>query len=136
MVGDVKHVDKVETVSGLDFTKYKAKNFLITPGVCGEDHEALGIYTFSVYPEMNFKKYPQTQPVMWGAQGEYDIVGWVPEPLSPEEILDFVYNTAIAKGADAITHFRIKKVHTSFHDGMEMIPVTGFEVEGLLIKRK
>jgi hypothetical protein len=69
-------------------------------------------------------------------QGNYTISSWKKEEINHQEILDFVYKTALEKGADAITHFKIKNVERVINDGIENVYLQGLEVEGLLIKRK
>ena len=114
------HINKQEIISSLDFTKYQKKDFLITPGEYGDNYTTMGIFTFTIYPEVNYNKtYYQ----------------WVSKDISSQEILDLAYETAIKKGADAITHFKIKTTSKMLDDGIETFSIIGLEMSGLLIKR-
>ena len=119
------HIDKQKSISSLDFTKYQKKNFLITPGEYGDNYTAIGIFTFTVYPEANYLKTNTKNPPY----------KWVSKDISSQEILDLAYETAIKKGANAITHFKIRTTNKMLNDGIENFSVTGLEMSGLLIKR-
>jgi hypothetical protein len=119
------HVDKQKSISSLDFTKYQKKDFLITPGEYGDNYTAMGIFTFTVYPEANYlKTHSQNPPYKW-----------VTKNISSQEVLDLAYETAIKKGANAITHFKIRVTNKILNDGIQNFSVSGLEMSGLLIKR-
>ena len=104
---------------------------MITPGEYGDNYTAMGIFTFTVYPEANY-----TETVSRNEEGEETKSGkWISETLSSQEILDLAYQTAIKKGANAITHFKISATTKILNDGMRNFSVTGLEMSGLLIKR-
>ena len=119
------HVDKQEVISSLDFTKYQKNDFLITPGEYGDNYTAMGIFTFTVYPESNYIKTTS------GRKSK----NWVSKDISSQEILDLAYETAVKKGANAITHFKIRTTTKMLNDGIQNFSVTGLEMSGLLIKR-
>ena len=119
------HVDKQEVISSLDFTKYQKNDFLITPGEYGDNYTAMGIFTFTVYPESNYIKTTS------GRKSK----NWVSKDISSQEILDLAYETAVKKGANAITHFKIRATTKMLNDGIQNFSVTGLEMSGLLIKR-
>ena len=121
------HINKQESISSLDFTKYQKKNFLITPGEYGDNYTAMGIFTFTVYPEANFIERDNTRKIYYK---------WVSKDISSQEILDLAYETAIKKGADAITHFNMKVTTKMINDGIENFVIDGLEISGLLIKRE
>ena len=119
------HVNKQKNISSLDFTKYQEKNFLITPGEYGDNYTAMGIFTFTVYPEANcIESQKRQKPCQW-----------ISEDISSQEILDLAYETAVEKGANAITHFKIRSTDKMLNDGMQNFSVYGLEMSGLLIKR-
>ena len=125
------HIDKQEMISSLDFTKYQKKSFLITPGEYGENYIAMGIFTFSVYPEANFIESKSINK-----DGREEVSGkWVTKSLSSQEVLDLAYETALKKGANAITHFKISNTSKMYNDGMRNFSINGLEMSGLLIKR-
>ena len=119
------HIDKQKSISSLDFTKYQEKNFLITPGEYGDNYTAMGIFTFTVYPEANCIKTNSSQTHCQ----------WISENISSQEILDLAYETAVKKGANAITHFKIRSTDKMLNDGIQNFSVYGLEMSGLLIKR-
>ena len=120
------HIDKQKSISSLDFTKYQKNNFLITPGEYGDNYTAMGIFTFTVYPEANYiETHSREIPHKW-----------VSKHISSQEILDLAYETAIKKGADAITHFKMKATTKMLSDGRENFFINGLEMSGLLIKRE
>ncbi len=119
------HVDKQEVISSLDFTKYQKNDFLITPGEYGDNYTAIGIFTFTVYPESNYIKTTSGR----------NSKNWVSKDISSQEILDLAYETAVKKGANAITHFKIRATTKILNDGIQNFSVTGLEMSGLLIKR-
>ena len=122
------HLDKKEVITSLDFTKYQKNNFLITPGDYGEDYEALGMFSFTIYPEANFVKNTKDK--------NSHLKMWKQETIFPQDVLDLAYKTALTKGANAITHFKIKSAPNTKHDGIQYFNIIGLEISGLLIKRK
>jgi hypothetical protein len=120
------HVPKQKIISSLDFTKYQKKGFLITPGEYGDNYTAIGIFTFTVYPEANFVK----------SKSRENHGKWISGNLSSQEILDLAYETAVKKGANAITHFKLRSTNETLNDGKLNFSITGLEMSGLLIKRK
>jgi hypothetical protein len=123
-----KKISKAELIMSFDFTKYSEKGFLITPSHYGSNYETLGLFTFIIYPEAEAFEYDSLF-------GKKDIV-WETKKIDSQEILDFAYKTALKKGANAITHFKIRNVLKTVNDGVENVYIQGLEVEGLLIKRK
>jgi len=120
------HLDKQESISSLDFTKYQKNNFLITPGEYGGNYTAMGIFTFKIYPEANYIKIKEKNR----QTGK-----WISEYLSSQEVLDLAYETAIKKGANAITHFKMNNTFKDIYDGKQFFTLYGLEMSGLLIKR-
>jgi hypothetical protein len=127
----LNYIPKSEIISSLDFTKYSKRGFLITPSDYGSNYEALGIFNFTVYPEANTNLVKIN-----GFNIQLEALEWKQKEINHQEILDFVYKTALEKGADAITHFKIRNVEKIVNDGIENVYIQGLEVEGLLIKRK
>jgi len=125
------HVDKQESITSLDFTKYKNDNFLITPGDYGENYEALGMFSFTIYPEANY-----VSDKAQDNDSNEKFLKWKQGIVAPQEVLDLAYKTAITKNANAITHFKIKNIDKVMNDGIHSFVVTGLEISGLLIKRK
>lgn len=136
----INHIPKSEIISSLDFTKYSKKGFLITPSDYGSNYDALGMFTFNIYPEANLESkteiYEDEDDNGDIKEKERTIFFWEQDKIKAQEILDFAYKTAIKKGADAITHFKIKNVVKVVDDGIDTVILNGLEVEGLLIKRK
>ena len=125
------HIDKQENISSLDFTKYQKKNFLITPGEYGDNYTAIGIFTFTVYPEANY-----IETINKNNEDEEQKTGkWISKNLSSQEILDLAYQTALKKGGNGITHFKIRNTSEMYNDGMHIFSINGLEMSGLLIKR-
>lgn len=114
-------------IVGYDFTKYSQKGFLITPGVYGENYESIGLLTFSIYPGAKKVKTLKNRQQYWE---------WEIEKIDPAEVIELAYQEAIKRNADAITHFHIKFDSKSYLDAVDIITITGIQVEGLLIKRK
>ena len=123
----ITHVDKQEFVSSLDFSKYQKDGFLITPGEFGENYTSLGIFTFKVTAEMNYK--------IKSNSNQRSRKTWQATPIKTQEILDLAYETAKEKGADAITHFKMKLDASLSNDGQKSFAIPYYEISGLLIKR-
>jgi len=124
------HIDKQKSISSLDFTKYQKKDFLITPGEYGDNYTAMGIFTFTVYPEANYIGTTSKTD-----EGETTSGKWISKNLSSQEILDLAYTTALKKGANAITHFKMNTTTKMLNDGRQNFFINGLEMSGLLIKR-
>ena len=86
------------------------------------------MFSFTIYPEANFVKDNKDR--------NSQIMMWKQETIFPQDVLDLAYKTAVAKGANAITHFKIKPATDTNHDGKQYFTITGLEISGLLIKRK
>ena len=122
----ITHVPKMQHIASLDFTKYQKDGFLITPGEYGENYEALGLFSFILSAEANL--------VSKDEMNRFRV--WEIEEIKPQEILDIACDTAVEKGADAITHFTIKNGTKTMHDGESSFTINTIEISGLLIKRK
>jgi len=122
------HLEKKEIITSLDFTKYQENGFLITPGGYGENYTSLGIFTFTIYAEANYIEQKKDDGTITGK--------WKSEILDSQDILDLAYKTALEKGANAITHFKIKSYTTLEYDGRRNFGRDTLEISGLLIKRE
>ncbi|MEA2017093.1 MAG: hypothetical protein U9N59_01485 [Campylobacterota bacterium] len=127
---NITHVPQAQLITSLDFTKYKENNFLMTPGEYGGDYEALGIFNFTIVAEANYE-IPEEE-----RKSNQPKKIWVSKDIKAQEVLDLAYETAVKKGADAITHFKMKSGIILKDDGMSMFSIDTLEVSGLLIKRK
>jgi len=117
-------IPRQQTVIGMDLTKYKEKGFLITPGEYGANYESIGYLYFTIYPEAEKQRTEQ------------GIISWKLGEVDYQEVIDFAYRTAISKGADAITHLKVRSVQKT-HTGVgASVTLDGLEVSGLLIKRR
>jgi len=127
-----QHIDKEKIISSLDFTKYQKNDFLITPGEYGADYTTIGIFTFTIYAEANYIIVEEID-----SEGEkYNFGKWISNDISAKDILDLAYQTALKKGANAMTHFKLKNISKTIYDGKNEFIVNGLEMSGLLIKRE
>jgi len=119
------HVQKQEVIRTLDFTKYQEKGFLITPGDYSEEHDDLGMFSLSVYPEARFESpsIEETYP------------RWVYDDVDTHEVLDLLYEEAVKKGADAAIHFKIDNTTRHYFDGQQNFEISGLEISGSFIRR-
>ena len=125
------YIRKERLVVGVDFTKYQKKGFLITPGEYGEDYESIGYLYFTIFPDAT--NTTRTAGKV-RCKGRW-YMGWCMGDVDYQEVLDLVYETAMSKGANALTHLKMKSINKTpnFFDAPT---IRGLEVSGLLIKRK
>ena len=128
---NISHIKNEVITSSIDFSKYLEKGFLITPGEYGGNYNALGIFVFTVYPDANLetKQYKAAD----GTRAESS--RWFVTKIKTQEVIDIAYKTAIDKGADGITNFKIRNINKTINDGVGIVSIDGIEIEGLLIKR-
>ncbi len=122
------HLDREGAITNLDFTKYQKDGFLITPGDYGADYTSVGLFTFTIYAEADFI-------LIKNKHTGHTAKRWKSKQINPQDILDIVYETALQKDANAITHFKIKNIFTPTNDGQRIFNRDTLEVSGLLIKR-
>lgn len=125
----LSNIPRQTEIIGFDFSKYSEKGFLITPGEYGENYEAIGLITFSIYPEA-------TKILSGKTARDSEEIYWKIGKIAPEEVIELAYQEAIHRKADAITHFSISFDTKTYFDGLVAVKITGVKVSGLLIKRK
>lgn len=122
----------------LDFSKYTAQGFFISPEAYRGDYESCGLLEIVVCPAATeresvsgTKQRPRVAP--WGGRGEKRPVRHLDvEPLSIEEGLDVIHARALALGADALVHFEIHDVPLY----LGRYEYGGIKLSGFAIKRK
>ena len=133
---------------GVDFTKYSQKDFLFTPNIYTADYESKGLITLYYYPEANFI----TEEIEYGMQDanespkrKYEEKGkktrresyWVTGKINSSALLDSIYSTCVAMGADAFTQLKITETQPKMYAITTTNPVVilGIKIDGYAIKR-
>jgi len=127
---NIEFIPEETLIYGIDFKKYSQQGFLFTPGEYGGDYTALGLLTFSVYPEAE----KITSTVGQGAN-EREVEEWKVKEIDAANVIELAYQEAVKMGANGITHLNIHFHTKHYPDGMQRVEVTGIKLDGLLIKR-
>ena len=123
--------EKRVVVYTYDFTKYTNKGFLFTPETYPYDYESIGVIEIEIYPET--EKVPKKNITNQYGTEDYDkSTKWIYYSISPEEVLDSLYNLSISMGANAFVRLQIEDFQVSYGT----VYSYGKRASGFAIKRK
>lgn len=126
-----KPIERSEYLSGIDFRKYTADNFYITPLEYTQPYDPVGIVNFTMYPSV--KNLPGNYSnkdgyILMDANGQ----NWFIENIDASDAVDKIYQHCKNMNADALMLFNINTVYKV--NGALNVP--GIEITGFAIKRK
>lgn len=119
----------------LDYRPYTEAGFFISPDPYPGAFDALGEIQIKVIPAVQPRNSKPVSDVKFkdGAYGGGGAVRVVREVIDGSELLDMVYNEAVARGADGIADFHCRATYTTFKG---ISTLSGYEINALAIKRK
>ena len=125
-------VQKTVIASGYDFTSYTKKGFLFTPEQYLLDYESIGIITIDIIPEVReVTSHSFDQGDEWiKISGKEK--NWKVKVISPQEVLDELYNKASSMGADAVVRLSME----TFQNYNGDVNFYSLKASGFAIKRK
>jgi len=126
MVFEYKPYDEFR---GIDFSKYTAQGFLITPELYRGDYESIGLIDYKLMPGARFQTPDgklATLPYYPGNER------WYGGKISISQTLDSVYLICKKMGADALMNFKVEQPE----DVHAEITIKGYTISGFAIKRK
>ena len=121
---NLKSIEQYENIAVIDFSKYSAKDFLITPEPYSKVYKSLGLMNLTTRAEATLN--PEIKVGM---------PRWLVGSINISKMLDTAYSSAIDMGGDAIVNFRITPSDETYTDGVYSVTVPGIEISGFVIKR-
>lgn len=125
-------IQKTIITSGYDFTSYTKKGFLFTPEQYLKDYESIGIITIEIIPDV-LKTFSYSSEIDSGwtfVKGKEQ--NWKVRNISPQEVLDELYNKATGMGADAVVRLSFDSNELNNGDA----EFFSLKASGFAIKRK
>jgi hypothetical protein len=131
-------VPREEKLFGIDFTKYTAQGFLITPEKFIGSYESIGLITYEYLPAGVNKEARFVSNTYDDVRNHTNIDKvWVFEDVKIEQVMDSVYKISKNMGADALVNFEIRAKSSSVGtNASNMATRYGYTISGFAIKRK
>lgn len=128
-------IDRVESMTVIDFREYSLKGFLFTPEGFPGKYESVGLIDFWVAEGAKWK----VEETKIGRYAGGDLVdryaSWEYEGTDIQKLVDLIYQRCDEMGANALINFRITRgVETKGHSSRPAV-VRTYHVQGLAIIR-
>jgi hypothetical protein len=130
---------RIVSVDFLDFRKYTAEGFFISPNMYTGAHETLGEIVVSVYPA---KVVVEKETAIGGNLSDiYSGTGSSKslklEYISNEELLDMIVTEAKARKANALVNFKFEKIYSDvLVNNVAVKSLSHYQLSGLSIRRE
>ncbi|MCD4652140.1 MAG: hypothetical protein K8S56_10220 [Candidatus Cloacimonetes bacterium] len=136
----LEKIEKYKHVSGFDFSSYNARNFMVTPRGYNGKYEPLGMLNFVVCEGAAMEEkllFIADKHAKEAGLEDIAVFEWIVEELDYNEILEYVYQTAISMGGNAVVDFRITRNDKTYVNspGYPGVTVPGVEIYGFVIRR-
>jgi len=124
----------------IDFTKYSASGFLITPEKYPNEYTSIGIVRYEVYPGAKYRIVSsKLNPDYTSANNQprtIQVKEWEVNKISIQEVLDGMYEKCKEMGADALVNFDVKYDAVPYTGISNPVIINGYVITGFAIKRK
>lgn len=142
-VEELKYVPREQKLTGIDFSKYSSKGFLITPEKYLGDYESVGLISYEFLPSGNYAvvgegTIPNSSYNPFDPSSTYYLATkkWVFESINIEQVMDSVYSSCSRMGADALVNFQINsKSDVVGANAINPANRFGYVISGFAIKR-
>lgn len=130
-------IEKESLLYGVDLRQYSDKGFLITTEMYPGAYESVGIFTYELYPEVDYKGagYTINYTDAKGNPHMKEVYKWVGQPIEVQEAIDSLYHKCLDMGADAFVKLNIEQVSKPYTGIKNPISLSGISVKGFAIKR-
>ena len=133
---NITKIPRVENLSGIDFSKYSQKGFLITPEKYLGNYESIGLIDLILMPGGNLKSnyIPSNS---FQNDGMTMLAGyWDIEKINVQDALEAIYNRCVDMGANALVNFYIAEEKKEYPLLKPPVTLYGYRVSGFAIKTK
>ena len=133
-------INEVKNFYAIDFTKYSANGFLITPEKYQGEYNSIGIIRYEVYPSAVYKTVSTMENPAWTPTGieprVLQIKEWDIKKNTLQDVLDGMYEECKKMGADALVNFDVKNEMVPYTGISNPVQINGNIITGFAIKRK
>lgn len=137
---ELKIINPVETLYGIDFAPFTKKGFLITPEKYNGDYESIGMINFTAKPGAQYiTTGSKPNPYYSQGSGEPRLIEtyeWKVDSIAFSEVLNKVYKICVDMGADALVNFKNEITLDPYSGITNPVTITGYQITGFAIKRK
>ena len=136
---NLKEVPSYSLLSMVDFRKYSAEGFLITPEKFAGNYNSVGIIDYVKMPGAKYivskKLQNQEKYKAYDPTSDSNFPQWFIETINMDQALDEVYKQCKNLGANAIINFNIEMNSETWGTNPNQVNITGYRITGFAIKR-
>lgn len=129
-----------QNFNAIDFTKYSAKGFLLTPEKYMGEYTSVGIVRYVMHPSATYKTIASKPNPAFEKDKNLSATiktkVWDINDLSIPDVIDGIYLKCKLMGADALVNLEIKADDVPYTGVLNPVTIRGYVITGFAIKRK